>query len=65
VLAVCLAADDRGARDGSVGRSTTGDNNNLWEVRLTPRALKPFLVGVLSAAAAIRKLPHTILTLVP
>jgi len=31
------------------------------KVRLTPWALYSFLVG-LSAAAAIRKLPHTILT---
>ena len=31
-------------------------------LRSKPWALKPFLVGVLSAAAAIRKLPHTILT---
>jgi len=34
------------------------------KVRLTPWALEPFLVGVLSAAAAIRKLAHTILTIV-
>jgi len=35
------------------------------KVRLTPWALEPFLVGVLSAAAAKRKLPHTLmLTLV-
>jgi len=33
-------------------------------LRLPPWALYPFLVGVLSAAAAIRKLPYTILTLV-
>jgi len=36
---------------------------NRINVRLTPWALSPFLVGVLSAAAAIRKLPQTILTL--
>ena len=37
----------------------------LWHrrhVRLTPWALYPFIVGALSAAAAIRKLLHTILT---
>ena len=34
------------------------------KVKLAPWALEPFLVGVLSAAAAIRKLPHTSLTLV-
>jgi len=34
-------------------------------LKLTPWALYPFLVGVLSAAASIRKLPHTILTSVP
>ena len=33
-------------------------------VRLTPWALEPFLVGVLSAAAVLRKLPHTILIFV-
>jgi len=43
------------------GRSAGDPHRN---VRLTPWALSPFLVGVLSAAAAIRKLPHTILTLV-
>jgi len=36
----------------------------MLDLRLTPQALYPFLVGALSAAAAIRKLPHTILTLV-
>jgi len=30
----------------------------LQMLRLTPWALQPFLVGVLSTAAAIRKLPH-------
>jgi len=37
-----------------------------WDanVRLTPWALQPVLVGVLGAAAAIRKLPHTTLTFV-
>ena len=33
-------------------------------MRLMPWALEPFLVGVQSAAAAITKLPHTILILV-
>jgi len=37
--------------------------NPRRNVRLTTWALSPFLVVVLSAAAAIRKLPHTILTL--
>jgi len=31
---------------------------DLPKLRLTPWALKPFFVGVLSAAAAIRNLPH-------
>jgi len=30
----------------------------IIKLRLTPWALLPFLVGVLSAAAAIRKFPH-------
>jgi len=42
-------------------RQPEKNNVNTQEqmVRLTPWALSPFLVGVLSAAAAIRKLPHT------
>jgi len=36
----------------------------LCDARLRPWALYPFLVGVLSAAAAIKQLPHTILILV-
>jgi len=41
-----------------------GDRARGRNLRLTPWALEPFIVGVLSAAAAIRKPPHTILTLV-
>jgi len=42
-----------------------GNANLFWEnLKLTPWALFLFLVGVSSAAAAIRKLPHTIITLV-
>ena len=33
-------------------------------MRLAPLALEPILVGVLSVAVAIKKRPHTILTLV-
>jgi len=49
--------------------NTTGTTRGVGKrkslnVRLTPWALEPFLVGVLSAAAAISKLPHAILSLV-
>jgi len=42
--------------------NTGGVNPNLPEVNLCIE-MQPFLVGVLIAAAAIRKLPHTISTL--
>jgi len=47
---------------GQGAHADAGVRQNII-LRLTPWALQPFLVGGLSAAAAIRKLPHTIINL--
>jgi len=47
-----------------MGKLVRRERGHTHKVRLTPWVLEPFVVGVLRAAAAIRKLLHTILTLV-